>query len=445
MKRKKKLSLEREKTHLTLPFPPPKLLSFFTAALALSLLPALAGMVFARALARGDERAAAAVPGLLYLTLAAVLFAAPPPPARPSSPSVGGGSPVFRLQQPQQQQRQNNTNSWLRRASAAVPVPLHPLRAVFPPESRHLFAATAARVALPTREVTWSDFLLADVATSLAAPIAGAAAALCHLLTAPSPLAPLAHDSKCAKGSLLLFAAAASPYAARFAQCLRVWRDTGNTGQLWNALKYFTAFPALWLAGACERERLVASFASGGGGGGHHSKDSSGGTTTLPTPGVCWGWVAAQLLNSCFSYYWDVERDWEVSWFSNRRSGGSGTGSGSNGGLVAGLVPPPIIKPSATLPRRYYLWLLASNAVARLAWLHRLHPATRAWSLAPAAAGALEAARRAQWVPARVEVELRKVLGVEVGGPGEQGQLLGTPRGGEHGGGRPLVGVGGEP
>ena len=43
---------------------------------------------------------------------------------------------------------------------------------------------------------------------------------------------------------------------------------------------------------------------------------------------------------------------------------------------------------------------------------------------------------------ARVEVELRKVGG-EVGGPGEQGQLLWTPRGGNSG--RPLVGVGGEP
>ena len=391
-------------------------------------------MVFARALARGDERAAAAVPGLLYLLLAAVLFAAPPPPASSSVPSpTAGGSPLYRQQQ---QQRESSFSGLLRRASAVVPAPP---RAVFPPESRHLFAATAARVALPTREVTWSDFLLADVATSLAAPIAGAAAALCHLLTASSPLAPLSHESSCAKGSLLIFAAAASPYAARFVQCLRVWRDTGNTGQLWNALKYATAFPALWLAGACERERLVGSFSTS-------SSSGKNGSTKAATPGVCWGWVAAQLLNSCFSYYWDVERDWEVSWFSNR-GGGGGNGNGGNSGSIS-LVRAPIIKSSATLSKRYYLWLLGSNVVGRLAWLHRLHPATRAWPLAPVAAGALEAARRAQWVPARVEVELRKIGG-EIGGLGEQGQLLGTPRGGGNGGGggggRPLVGVGGEP
>jgi hypothetical protein len=402
-------------------------------------------MLFARALARGDDRAAAALPGLLYLLLAAALFAAPPPAPSPSSPTgASGGSPLFR----QQQQRQTNSSSWLRRASAAVPAPP---RAVFPPEARHLFAATAARVALPTREVTWSDFLLADVATSLAAPIAGVAAALCHLLSAPSPLAPLSHDSSCSKGSFLIFAAAASPYAARFVQCVRVWRDTGNRGQLWNALKYFTAFPALWLAGSCERERFVASFneaSSSSKGSNSFSTSNSSTSQHWTTPGVCWAWVAAQLLNSCFSYYWDVERDWEVSWFSNRRSGsGSSSGNSSSGGSTSFsvLLPPaPIIKPSSTLPKRYYHWLLASNVIGRLAWLHRLHPTLRAWPLAPALAGAIEAARRAQWVPARVEVELRKVGG-EVGGLGEQGQLLGTPRGNSGGGGRSLVGVGGEP
>lgn len=28
-------------------------------------------------------------------------------------------------------------------------------------------------------------------------------------------------------------------------------------------------------------------------------------------------WVAACALNSGFSYFWDVERDWEISWFTN--------------------------------------------------------------------------------------------------------------------------------
>lgn len=27
-------------------------------------------------------------------------------------------------------------------------------------------------------------------------------------------------------------------------------------------------------------------------------------------------WLASTLLNSAYSFYWDVERDWEISWFS---------------------------------------------------------------------------------------------------------------------------------
>ena len=52
-------------------------------------------------------------------------------------------------------------------------------------EARSLFAGTLLRVAAPGREVTWADFLLADVLTSLAKPLADASRAACHLLTGP--------------------------------------------------------------------------------------------------------------------------------------------------------------------------------------------------------------------------------------------------------------------
>lgn len=29
-------------------------------------------------------------------------------------------------------------------------------------------------------------------------------------------------------------------------------------------------------------------------------------------------WLAAAFINSGYSYYWDVERDWDISFFSNR-------------------------------------------------------------------------------------------------------------------------------
>ena len=54
----------------------------------------------------------------------------------------------------------------------------------------------------------------------------------------------------CSGASWLVPAAWAAPFAWRFCQCVRVWADTGATGQLWNALKYSTAFPVIGLSAA---------------------------------------------------------------------------------------------------------------------------------------------------------------------------------------------------
>jgi hypothetical protein len=281
--------------------------------------------------------------------------------------------------------------------TAAAAAPLHVGPA---PAARLLFVSTAARVATPVRPVTWSDFLLADVATSLAAPLAGGARAVCHALTA-GVLAPPDEGAAelCGRAGPVAVAAAAAPFAARLAQCVRVWSDTGATPQLWNALKYGTAFPALLAAAGYERARDAAA----GGGAGSTAAAESAVSAALAL------WVGAQLLNTCFSYFWDVERDWEIQWFT--RTGGDG-GAGSSPALGrstssaaarwAGRLAPraPALPPARTLESRgTYHWLLASNAALRLAWLART-PWAPGWArapLAPAVAGVLEAARRAQW------------------------------------------------
>lgn len=91
--------------------------------------------------------------------------------------------------------------------------------------------------------------------------------------------------------------------------------------------------------------------------------------------------------------------------------------------------------------------MLASNGVLRCAWLLRLLAPTLAASpLAPLLLGVAEAARRAQWVPVRVEVELRKLAAARgedaaplLGGGGGGSRVV-TPRGAP-----PLVAAGGEP
>lgn len=52
---------------------------------------------------------------------------------------------------------------------------------VLNPNSRFFFARTLARVLLPFQEVTWSDFLLADVFTSLSKCTSDIAKAACAL------------------------------------------------------------------------------------------------------------------------------------------------------------------------------------------------------------------------------------------------------------------------
>lgn len=52
-------------------------------------------------------------------------------------------------------------------------------------ETRLFFTSTLLRVATPFREVTWADFLLADVLTSLAKALSDTERAICLLASGP--------------------------------------------------------------------------------------------------------------------------------------------------------------------------------------------------------------------------------------------------------------------
>ena len=51
--------------------------------------------------------------------------------------------------------------------------------------NRQFFAKTLFRVATPIQEVTWSDFLLADILTSLAKALSDSERAMCHMMAGP--------------------------------------------------------------------------------------------------------------------------------------------------------------------------------------------------------------------------------------------------------------------
>lgn len=62
---------------------------------------------------------------------------------------------------------------------------MHDTHAVPAQDTRMFFSATLFRVATPYREMSWADFLLADILTSLAKPLSDCERALCHLLSGP--------------------------------------------------------------------------------------------------------------------------------------------------------------------------------------------------------------------------------------------------------------------
>ena len=119
------------------------------------------------------------------------------------------------------------------------------------------------------------------------------------------------------------------PYLWRLFQCIRVYRDTGNQGQVsmlaasrdlpqlqpvpfyllgvgklskhcrrcvqvFNAMKYGTAFPVI-IFSAMKYQVPAASWVA----------------VYKPL------WLGAALLNSSFSYFWDIERDWEIQCFTS--------------------------------------------------------------------------------------------------------------------------------
>ena len=117
-------------------------------------------------------------------------------------------------------------------------------------------------------------------------------------------------------------------------------------------------------------------------------------------------WLLAALVNSSFSYFWDVERDWEISYFSSMRR--------KKTVMVRPVLPHP-----TQISERTYLYLMASNLLLRLSWTYKLSPHLRRDHMVVFCIVILEVVRRCQWIAVRFEVELRKMqssnasLGVE--------------------------------
>ncbi|KAL2023469.1 hypothetical protein VTK56DRAFT_2465 [Thermocarpiscus australiensis] len=150
----------------------------------------------------------------------------------------------------------------------------------------------------------FGDILLADVLTSYAKVLADLFVCLCMFLTRDG--SATARPDRACGGEVVVPLIMALPSAIRLRQCLveyvRVRRApfreaTGWGGQhLANAAKYSTAFPVIVLGAMLRNLKEGAS-----------------------SPGLYRAWVVACLLNSLYSFYWDVAKDWDLTLFAESR------------------------------------------------------------------------------------------------------------------------------
>lgn len=259
--------------------------------------------------------------------------------------------------------------------------------------SRMYFATTFQRVLVPVREVTWADFLLADVMTSLAKSSMDFERATClmlsgknvvHLRGQAADLTSSSSGSVCGPLAWHSITALCAPYFIRLLQCLQIFYTAGVVPQLFNALKYLTAIPALILT-VQEHEYHV-----------HH--------VAFPFWSL---WLVSQTLNSLYSFYWDVEMDWDMPWFLE-------SGQRRHWRKMVRL---PSLRSNTLYPRRWYYVAALINLVLRFSWMHRLFGELEANNLVVFIVTVLEVLRRFQWLYIRIETELRKIRALSLDVP----------------------------
>ncbi|MCO5602827.1 hypothetical protein L7F22_056966 [Adiantum nelumboides] len=191
-------------------------------------------------------------------------------------------------------------NSYL---AASQPVLLYsvlPLMLVLPLDgffltSRLFFLRTVARIFIPLQPITFADFFVADVLTSMAKVLSDVERATCRMFHGQvATLSWFEPDSTCGSHSVWIPCILALPYLCRFLQCLRQYSDTRDKSCVFNALKYATSFPVILLSALKYHVALEVWHG-----------------VYRPL------WLISGLVNTCFSFYWDIRRDWDLNFFSS--------------------------------------------------------------------------------------------------------------------------------
>jgi len=241
-------------------------------------------------------------------------------------------------------------------------------------DNNWFFSAIWNIIRAPFVAVSFADFYMADQLTSIAIVLIDFQLASCFVfdLGQFENSAVLVKENYCitsnnrAKPYLSLI-----PSVWRLLQCIRryvdacpdamddTWRakydalTAGNPDQLWNALKYATAFPIV-ITSVLRNSAIGTTQAV---------LMNGTSTTTFEEVDIddpyLWLWIVATAVGATYKYYWDIYHDW-------------GLGDCSNNFLrkrartAAGKERP--IEANHMYPIWFYYAAITSNALLRISW-----------------------------------------------------------------------------
>lgn len=242
---------------------------------------------------------------------------------------------------------------------------------IFYLSTRFYLLRTLWRIVLPLQAISFSDFFVADILTSMSKVFSDLERSVCRMVHRQvATIAWFEADSVCGSHSVAIPIVLVLPYLFRLFQCLRQYKDTGEKTSLLNALKYSTAVPVIFLS-ALKYHIFPEKW------------------TNFYRP----LWLLSGVLNSLYSFYWDVTRDWDLSGFTR---------------IFKFSRPHPLS--NVLFGQKWvYFWVLGSNLILRCTWTYKLSAHLRHNYLTVFTITALEIFRRFQWVFFRVENEWNKI------------------------------------
>ncbi|XP_010323435.1 uncharacterized protein [Solanum lycopersicum] len=165
---------------------------------------------------------------------------------------------------------------------------------IFYLSSRYFLLRTLWRIVFPLQAIAFADFFLADILTSMSKVFSDLERSVCRMVHRQvATIAWFEGDSVCGSHSVAIPIVLVLPYLFRLFQCLRQYKDTRDKTSLFNALKYSTAVPVIFVS-ALQYHVFPDKWVN------------------LYRP----LWLVSAVVNCLYSFYWDLTRDWDLSCFT---------------------------------------------------------------------------------------------------------------------------------